>query len=127
MTKYILVDWPEIQMFMDHPRYKECYMCESLDEDASPCSVYMVPEDLYDEVTTPPLPEEYSNFTREYSRIKRGQKVLIEDAKTNELHVVEAESSWLGDSMPCILSNGYLDGLNCWIIAVEKDSIQDKN
>lgn len=36
---------------MDHPRYKECYVCDSLDEDDNHViSTYMVPEDLYCEV-----------------------------------------------------------------------------
>ena len=51
MNKYVLVYWPEIQDYMDHPRYKECYMCESLDEsDSFVVSTYMVPEDLYYEI-----------------------------------------------------------------------------
>ncbi len=51
LTKYILVTWPEIQNYMDHPRYKECYVCDSLDEDDNHViSTYMVPEDLYCEV-----------------------------------------------------------------------------
>ena len=50
-NKYVLVYWPEIQDFMDHPRYKECYMCNSLDENEDiVVSTYMVPDDLYDEV-----------------------------------------------------------------------------
>lgn len=44
MIKYINVDWPEYQLFMDHSRFRdECYYC-------SDSNVYFVPEDLYDEV-----------------------------------------------------------------------------
>lgn len=48
---YVKVYWPEIQNYMDHPRYKECYMCESMDILDNSVSVYMVPRDLYIEVS----------------------------------------------------------------------------
>lgn len=119
-TKYIAVEWPEYQIFMEHPRFREdCYFCPD-------ASIYFIPEDLYDEVMNPPfeLPEEYrENFTTEFDRIKRGQKVLIDDVQKQELFVVEAETSWTGDSMPCILTCGYLPGINCYIVAVEKESV----
>lgn len=47
--RYIKVIWPEIQDYMDHPRYKECYIAQSLDSDII-MSEYMVPEDLYFEI-----------------------------------------------------------------------------
>lgn len=47
--RYIKVIWPEIQDYMDHPRYKECYIVQSLDSDII-MSEYMIPEDLYFEV-----------------------------------------------------------------------------
>lgn len=44
MVKYICVEWPEYQIFMEHPRFREeCYYCPD-------SSVYFIPEDLYDEV-----------------------------------------------------------------------------
>lgn len=49
-TKYILVSWPEIQDFMEHPRWSECLFCSSIEGHECPDSSYMVPEDLYDEV-----------------------------------------------------------------------------
>lgn len=50
MEKYILVSWPEIQDFMNNPRWSECKFC--IETEGHPCgdSTYMVPEDLYDEV-----------------------------------------------------------------------------
>lgn len=50
--KYCLVWWPDIQDFMDHPRYKECYLCTRIVEVNNPeaVSVYAVPESLYNEV-----------------------------------------------------------------------------
>lgn len=119
-TKYIAVEWPEYQYFMEHPSFRErCYFCPE-------ASIYFIPEDLYDEVMNPPfkLPEEYrENFTTEFDRIKRGQKVLIDDIQKQELFVVEANTSWIDNSMPCILSCGYLPGVNCHIVAVEKEGI----
>ncbi len=43
MQKYILVDWPEIQDFMDDPNYlQEVYF--AVDKESS---IYFVPEDMY--------------------------------------------------------------------------------
>ncbi len=47
MTKYVFVGWPDCQLFMQHPRWKECYLIAG---DNAPDSSYMVPEDLFDEV-----------------------------------------------------------------------------
>ena len=50
MKKYILVSFPEIQDFMEHPRWSECVFC--IEIDGHPCedSTFAVPEDLYNEV-----------------------------------------------------------------------------
>lgn len=122
MTKYIKVDWPESQKFTEYE--DETYVC------AESAGTLFVPEGLYDEVMNPPfeIPEEYKeNFTADFDKIKRGQKVLIEDIQKQELFVVEAETSWTGDSMPCILTCGYLPGINCYVVAVEKEGIQNKD
>lgn len=50
MTKYILVTFPEIQDFMEHPRFGECIFCESIEGHPVESSTYAVPEDLYEEV-----------------------------------------------------------------------------
>lgn len=49
-AKYYLVGWPEIQDFMEHPRWDECVFCEEIE--GHPCgdSTYAVPVDLYEEV-----------------------------------------------------------------------------
>lgn len=49
-TKYILVTFPEIQDFMEHPRFNECIFCMEIEGRPCPDSSYMVPEDLYYEV-----------------------------------------------------------------------------
>ena len=50
MQKYILVSWPEVQLFMNHPRWSDCIFC--MDIEGHPCldSSYMVPEEIYKEV-----------------------------------------------------------------------------
>ena len=49
-VKYILVTFPEIQYFMDHPRFNECLFCMEIRGHLCPDSTYVVPEDLYHEV-----------------------------------------------------------------------------
>lgn len=48
--KYILVGWPEIQDFMEHPRWSECIFCIEVEGHPCPDNAYMVPESLYEEV-----------------------------------------------------------------------------
>lgn len=50
--RYVLVSWPEIQYFMDHPRWCECIFCTEIE--GHPCndSTYAVPESLYEELTS---------------------------------------------------------------------------
>ena len=48
--RYILVGWPEIQTFMDHPRWSECIFCMEIAGHPCPDNSYMVPESLYKEV-----------------------------------------------------------------------------
>ena len=43
--KYILVEWPEIQDYMDHPRYNECFSATRIDE-TDINSYWFVPEDI---------------------------------------------------------------------------------
>lgn len=50
MKKYILVGWPEIQEFVNHPRWSECIFCTEIEGHPFPDSAYMIPEDIYKEV-----------------------------------------------------------------------------
>lgn len=50
LEKYILVNWPEIQMFMEHPRWSECIFCTEIPGHPCDDSTYAVPESLYKEV-----------------------------------------------------------------------------
>lgn len=45
-----MVSWPEIQDYMEHPRWNECIFCTEIEGHPCPDSTYMIPEDLYDEV-----------------------------------------------------------------------------
>lgn len=47
--KYILVSFPESQVIIDHPRFNECHLIDSGDNN-SESNTYAVPEDLYEEV-----------------------------------------------------------------------------
>ena len=51
MTKYILVQWPESQDLMEHPRFNECLFVQDIEgHEEVGSSAYMCPEDLYEEV-----------------------------------------------------------------------------
>ena len=50
MERYMLVGWPEIQSFMDHPRWGECIFCCEIEGHPCPDSTFAVPESLYHEV-----------------------------------------------------------------------------
>ena len=50
LERYILVGWPEIQIFMEHPRWSECIFCTEIIGHPCPDNSYMVPESLYKEV-----------------------------------------------------------------------------
>lgn len=118
-TKYFAVEWPEYQLFMDYPKFREeCFYC-------SDSNIYFIPEDLYYDrmknVTS--LPEEYNNFTEDFDEIKRDQNVLI--YTTDGFKIIKSLTNWKSSqSLPVLLEEGYLNGLNCNIVAVEKN-IQD--
>ena len=50
IEKYVLVSWPEIQYFMEHPRWEECLFCQEIEGHPCPDGAYMIPESLYREV-----------------------------------------------------------------------------
>ena len=53
--KYILVQWPESQYLMEHPKFHECLLIQDIDgHDEVGSSAYMCPEDLYNEVFKAP-------------------------------------------------------------------------
>lgn len=140
--RYVMVTWPEIQDFMDHPRYKECYMCESLDENNSAISTYMVPESLYEEVMYKlQFPKKYENtelgtivcyetravvngedtYWYDENLIKKGSEVLIYN------HEIENYPKWIiskciacSTGFPILFEDrNLLPGINCEIIGVK--------
>ena len=51
METYKLVQWPESQMLMDHPRFNECLFVQDIEgHDEVGSSAYMCPIDLYEEI-----------------------------------------------------------------------------
>jgi hypothetical protein len=50
LKKYILVQWPYSQIFMDHPRFNECYLLQASDNQQHYDAAYFIPEDLYEEL-----------------------------------------------------------------------------
>lgn len=50
MDKYIMIEWPEIQYFMEDPRYKtDCYLGVEFGTTRSN-SIYFVKEDFYNDI-----------------------------------------------------------------------------
>ena len=51
MQKYILVEWPESQMLMEHERFNECLFVQDIDgHDEVGSGAYMCPEELYEQI-----------------------------------------------------------------------------
>ena len=50
LERYILVGWPEIQIFMEPPRWSDFILCTEIAGHPCPDNSYMVPESLYKEV-----------------------------------------------------------------------------
>lgn len=50
IEKYVLVSFPEVQYFIEHPRWNECIFCMEIDGHPCPDETYMIPESLYQEV-----------------------------------------------------------------------------
>ena len=50
-TLYILVQWPESQLLMEHPRFVECLFVDNIDGHIDVgSSAYMCPVDLYENI-----------------------------------------------------------------------------
>ena len=136
MTKYIGVDWPEYQIFMEHPRFEdECYYCPD-------ASVYFVPEDLYDEVmeermfpaeqdinighltinkdsVTLSTTDETITFVYDYTRIPRNTRILF--YSPDKGYWISKSTVTVFGSMPGIYENGEMPGINCEIVGIERN------
>ena len=52
MEKYILVEWPESQMLMEHERFNECLFVQDIDGHVEvESSTYTCLEDLYKKIS----------------------------------------------------------------------------
>lgn len=138
MVKYICVEWPEYQFFMDHQRFRgECYYCPD-------ANVYFVPEDLYDEVMNKlEFPKKYEDtnlgtivyyetraivngedtYWYDEDLIKRGSEVLIYN------HNIKNYPKWIiskcvacSEGFPILFEDSnLLPDINCEIIGVRND------
>ncbi len=145
ISKYILVEWPEIQDFMGHTRYNECYSGNPIDE-SNTMGVWFVPEDLYEEVAYKlQFPKKYEStnlgtvvcyetraivngediYWYDENMIKKGSKVLIYN------HDIDNRPQWIvskcvacAEGFPVVFEDAMLlPGINCEIIGVSNDSI----
>lgn len=136
MTKYVCVEWPEYQIFMEHPRFEDdCYYC--LDS-----SVYFIPEDLYDEVmeermfpaeqdinlghltinkdsVTLSTTDETITFVYDYTRIPRNTRILF--YSPDKGYWISKSAVTVFGSMPGIYENREMPGINCEIVGIEQN------
>lgn len=136
MTKYIYVEWPEYQIFMEHPRFEDdCYYCPD-------SSVYFIPEDLYSEVmkermfpaeqdinlghltinkdsVTLLTTDETITFVYDYTRIPRNTRVLF--YSPDKGYWISKSIVTAFGSMPGIYENGEMPGINCKIVGIERN------
>lgn len=136
MNKYILVQWPEIQKFMDYPEWDKCYCGYSeTDEFSNPSSCYFVPEDFYKEVMYKlQFPKKYENtnlgtivlyetraivngtdtYWYNESNIKRGNIALIHDKNGNWY---TSKIIACSRRLPIIVEDSeFVIGINCELI-----------
>lgn len=130
MVKYICVEWPEYQIFMEHPRFGEdCHYCPD-------SSVYFIPEDLYEEVTYKlQFPKKYentnlgtivcyenyavvegtTNYYYDESDIKKGNIALVYCYDNKNWYISKIVAC--SDGFPIMLENSnLLIGINCELI-----------
>ena len=134
MTKYVKVDWPESQKFMEYE--DETYVC------AESSGTLFVPENLYDEVMYKlEFPKKYENtnlgtivcyetraivngedtYWYDEDLIKKGSEVLIYN------HEIENYPKWIiskckacSTGFPILFEDrNLLPGINCEIIGVK--------
>lgn len=136
MTKYIMVAWPEIQYYMDHERWNDCIACQNVRNHQCPDDAWMVPEEVYEEVSYKrQFPKTYENTkvgkvvcyydkavvndseVFEYDKeLKKGDKVLIYDQDNKDWIITECTAPFNGN-LPCLFKDNHLlVGINCEII-----------
>lgn len=98
MDKYVLVEFPENQYLMNHPRFNECILCQSIEGHECSDSTYAVPLDLYNEV--------YEEGIKEKDIEKAAQEYinslpLLDD----ESEVLQIKRAFKAGSKWCITNN----------------------
>lgn len=135
MTKYVCVEWPEYQIFMDHPRFEDnCYYCPD-------SSVYFIPEDLYNEVeermfsaeqdinlghltinkdsVTLSTTDETITFVYDYTKIPKNTRILF--YSPDKGYWISKSTITVFESMTGIYENGEIPGINCEIVGIEQN------
>lgn len=135
MTKYICVEWPEYQIFMEHPRFEDnCYYCPD-------SSVYFIPEDLYNEVeermftteqdinlghltinkdsVTLSTTDETITFVYDYTKIPKNTRILF--YSLDKGYWISKSTVTVFESMTGIYENGEIPGINCKIVGIEQN------
>lgn len=92
MEKYVLVTFPEIQDFMVHKRWGECIFCQEIEGHPCPDSAYMVPENLYNEVSL--IPEYISENLGKIFHIEEREATLIGYNRDNEYCIMGFEDNY---------------------------------
>lgn len=136
MTKYVLVSWPEIQNYMTHERWGECILCQSINEHYCQDGSWMVPEDLYNEVTYKlEFPKKYEDtnlgtivcyetkavvngedtYWYDEDNVKKGDIVLIYDHYNKKWHTSKVIACT--EDFPILLDDPeFVIGINCEFI-----------
>ena len=119
MTKYLLIEWPEIQDYMDSDRWEECYSAISCNTSIE-SGVWFVPEDLVKEIDSPPDPEfifDGQIFTRDFWEINRGDLVCFSNNK-DKVWTSYCIISGKGYA-PDIYEHGETPGIDCCIEGIK--------
>lgn len=132
-TKYLKVEWPEYQIYMEHPQFRE----ESYYD--SEHNIYFIPENLIDEIDRKlMLPKIYENtnlgtitcmethaivngedyYWYDLTDLKKGCKVLVYNHDTGEWVITTCIA--YAEGLPILFSNkSLLEGINCELIGMK--------
>lgn len=92
MTRYIKVDWPESQDYIEHSRFNECYNALILDKSDNYANTLFVPEDLYEEIQIDKLYPVEANISLGHLKIKSNYIELNGIKYTRNIHSLKKGS-----------------------------------
>lgn len=140
MTKYIKVEWPEYQTYMEHPQFRELSYYNSDN------NIYFIPENLIEEVDvklrfpkiyedthigTVTCMETHAIVNGEYyywynlDNLKSGDEVLVYDHYINNWLITTCVA--VAKGLPIILEDkNLLEGINCEIVGVKHENREQK-